>query len=138
MQVQQSSLNKKMEPKNMTTLHLRNSISRSPIRRGFLLIALVLMCLALSPNARAVTPAPDGGYDGDNTAEGNGALFSLTTGIGNTAIGFEALFSNTTGTSNTATGAFALQNNNADNNTANGFQALFSNTTGFNNMANGV
>src|ERR1700686_2136582 len=41
-----------MKTKNMTTLHLRNSISRSPLRRGFLLIALV--CLALSPTANNV------------------------------------------------------------------------------------
>ena len=30
--------------------------------------------------ARAVTPEPDGGYPGFNTAEGDNALFSLTTG----------------------------------------------------------
>ena len=35
---------------------------------------------ALSPTARAVTPAPDGGYPNNNTAEGDNALFSLTTG----------------------------------------------------------
>jgi hypothetical protein len=31
----------KMKTKNMTTLHLRKSISRSPVRRGFLSIALL-------------------------------------------------------------------------------------------------
>jgi hypothetical protein len=30
----------------------------------------VLVILALSPIAQAVTPAPDGGYPGGNTAEG--------------------------------------------------------------------
>ncbi|PYV72025.1 MAG: hypothetical protein DMG96_27415, partial [Acidobacteria bacterium] len=75
-----------------TTLPLRNLINRSPLR-AFLLIPFVLVCFALSPTARAVDPAPDGGYPGDNTAEGEDALFSLTTGFGNTATGFDALFS---------------------------------------------
>ena len=34
------------------------------------LTAVVMACFALSPPARAVTPAPDGGYPGENTAEG--------------------------------------------------------------------
>ena len=40
----------------------------APLQRGFLLIPLVLACFALLPVALAVTPAPDGGYDNDNTA----------------------------------------------------------------------
>src|SRR5438876_2881532 len=99
--VRQSSLNKKMKTKTTTILHSRKSINRSHLRRGYLLIPLVLACFALSPTAQAVNPAPDGGYSGDNTAEGTNALFSLTTGTGNTANGFEALFSNTTGLANT-------------------------------------
>src|SRR5437762_5932781 len=98
-----------MKTKHMTTLHLRNSISRSPLRlglprvqpiwiiRGFLLIPLVFTCLAVLPGAQAVSPAPDGGYANNNTAEGTNALFSLTTGIDNTAMGFDALYSNTNG-----------------------------------------
>jgi hypothetical protein len=35
--------------------------------------------------ALAVSPAPDGGYAGNNTAEGTSALFSLTSGADNTA-----------------------------------------------------
>ena len=35
------------------------------------LIAFGLACFGLSPAARAVTPAPDGGYPGENTAEGD-------------------------------------------------------------------
>jgi hypothetical protein len=53
---------------------------------------------------RAVSPPPDGGYLNNNTAEGEEALFELTTGDNNTAIGFEALFNVTTGTLNTAIG----------------------------------
>ena len=66
----------------MTTLHLRKSIDRSPLRLRFLLIPLVLglAWFAFSPKARAVTPAPDGGYPGNNTAEGDFALNSLTSG----------------------------------------------------------
>ena len=41
------------------------------------LIPLVLACFALSPRAQAVTPAPDGGYPGFNTAEGFNALLAL-------------------------------------------------------------
>ena len=41
---------------------------------------LASACLALLPVAHAVTPAPDGGYPGNNTAEGTDALFTLTTG----------------------------------------------------------
>jgi hypothetical protein len=46
---------------------------------------LALGFLALCPLAQAVTPAPDGGYPGFNTAEGQNALFSRTTGVWNTA-----------------------------------------------------
>src|SRR5436309_2254523 len=125
----------------MTTPSINNSISRLPLRRGlprkrqlprtetmwiirgFLLIPLALACawFALSPTARAVDPPPDGGYANFNTAEGDLALFSLTTGSANTAIGRDAFGSNTTG----------------NNNTAIGFEALGGNTTGNNNTANG-
>ncbi len=130
----------KMKTKNMTTPDLRKLISRSPLRLAFLLIplALVLACFALSPAARAVLPAPDGGYPNGNTAEGEDALFSLTTGTYNTAIGFNALFNNATGSFNTAIGYLALFNSTADYNTAVGFQALLGNTSGSANTATGV
>jgi hypothetical protein len=105
--------------------------------RGFLLITLFLTSFALSPTARAVTPAPDGGYPNQNTAEGDDALFSLTTGLDNTAIGFNALYSLTTGSEATATGSLALFNDTSGFNTAYGFKALYSNTTGFANTATG-
>ena len=95
---------------------------------------VVLACFTLipAPNAFAVDPPPDGGYPNGNTAEGENALFSLTTGVQNTAIGFQALFNNTTGRFNTAIGADALYHNTiGDENTAVGFRALYSNTPGY-------
>ncbi len=105
----------------------------------FIVFAFALGCFAFSLTAQAVSPAPDGSYPGRNTAEGDSALFSLTTGLDNTAIGSGALFDNTEGDLNTATGASALAaNTTGGNNTATGVQALFSNTTGGKNTATGV
>jgi hypothetical protein len=121
-----------------TTVSIRNSISRSPLRRGFLLIPFALAWFALSPTAQAVDPPPDGGYPNFNTAEGEDALFSLTTGYNNTAIGFQTLYFNTTGFFNTAIGFNALHSNTTGfANTATGYLALFSSTIGSYNTANG-
>src|SRR4029434_4438792 len=60
---------KKIKTKTMTTLHLRQSIGRSPLRLGFLLIPLTLGCFALSPLARAVDPVRDGGPPKFRTAQ---------------------------------------------------------------------
>ncbi len=139
----QSNLNKNeiknMKSKCMTTLHIGTSISRWPLRCGLPVITLVLACFALSPapKALAVSPPPDGGYPGNNTAEGQDAVFSLTSGNNNTAAGYKALYSNTTGHDNTANGAAALQSNTSNANTANGAGALTKNTTGDSNTADG-
>jgi len=71
-------------------------------------VVLALGCLALLPRVQAVSPAPDGGYPGFNTAEGQKALFGLTTGVANTAVGWFSLFSNTDGSYNTGVGAGTL------------------------------
>jgi hypothetical protein len=120
-----------------TTLPSKDSINRSSCPLALLLVPLALTSFALSPIAQAVTPAPDGGYPHQNTAEGEDALFSLTTGVSNTAIGFEALFSNTIGSYNTANGIAALYNNTVSDNTAAGAYALYSDTTGDDNTATG-
>jgi hypothetical protein len=74
-----------------------------------------------------------------NTAVGDSALFSNTTGTNNTAEGTSALYSNTTGHDNVATGYLALTNNvDGYSNMANGQQALYSNTSGYQNTANGI
>jgi hypothetical protein len=102
-----------------------------------LITTLTFICLGLLPKAQAVNPPPDGGYVGGNTAEGQNALFSLTTGLYNTAIGYFALDAVTTGSFNTALGAGALFANTGGDNTATGAGALLSNTIGDSNTANG-
>jgi hypothetical protein len=101
-------------------------------------IMLLLGCFALLHRARAVGPAPDGGYPGGNTAEGQNALLSFTSGGYNMAIGWLSLRSETTGNFNTAIGAGTLLANTVDENTAIGAGALLSNTTGHDNTANGA
>ena len=121
----------------MTTLHLRNSISQLPLRRGVpvFLLALALALFALP----RITKAADGGLANGNTAEGDFALQNLTTGGRNTALGFDALYFNTTGKYNTATGANTLvSNTEGSENTATGEGALESNTSGINNTATGT
>src|SRR5438309_1298992 len=121
-----------------STLQFPNSIGWWPSRRDFPVVLLALGLFAFSPAVRAVDPPPDGGYPNQNTAEGDNALFSLTTGALNTATGFQALLNNTAGNSNTATGSYALwRNTTGVGNTATGEEALRFNTTGFSNTANG-
>jgi len=104
----------------------------------FIAIGLLLACLELSPEAQAVVPPPDGGYPGSNTAEGQNALLSRTTGTFNTAIGFFSLRALTTASFCTGLGAGTLLANTAGENTATGAGALLSNTTGFGNTADGA
>ena len=104
---------------------IKKSIVGLFLRPYFILTAIALEFLALSPGMRAVTPPPDGGYPGNNTAEGSNALFGLTSGTFNTAIGMSSLQSDTIGSFNTANGAFALVSNTASENTATGAGALY-------------
>src|SRR5262249_52738867 len=104
----------------------------------FIHVLVGIGCLQLLPHAQAVTPPPDGGYPNDTTAEGDNALKSLTTGVGNTAVGTFSLFSVSTGNFNTAVGAGSLDLNLGDSNTATGAAALLFNTTGINNTAVGT
>ena len=133
-----------------------NSVSRLHLRRGLLLVPLVLACFAMTP-AQAVTPPPVGGYPGFNTAIGDFALLNNdnTQGLFNTALGFNALRNNTTGDHNTAFGLNTLlfnttgtgnmgigggclrENTTGGNNTSIGFQAMSANTTGGENVAIG-
>jgi hypothetical protein len=132
---------------------IKTSIQRLLLSSGFIVFALGYF--AVSPTAQGVVPAPDGGYPGGNTAEGQSALLNLTTGTYNTALGLFSLLSDGAGNFNTGVGAGTLLSNRAnqntatgagallgnttgDFNTADGAFALFNNTTGFNNTANGA
>ena len=106
--------------------------------KTFALTLLTAACFAVLPKVYALSPPPDGGYPGGNTAEGQNALLSLSTGKYNTAVGLLALESNTEGNFNTANGAGTLLFNTADENTATGAGALLANTTGGPNTATGA
>jgi hypothetical protein len=109
------------------------------------LVPLLLACFAFPQSVQAVVPPPDGGYPEFNTAEGQNALLSRTTGVANTAVGWYSLFSNTDGSYNTGVGAGTLLFDVGDQTTGDGTQntaigaaALLFNTTGFSNTATGV
>src|SRR5262245_36728387 len=102
---------------------------------AFALVALAFLVLMPQAQALLPPPAPDGGYPDFNTAEGENALFNVTSpqGGSDTAIGYQALFNNTTGSGNTAVGESALNSNTtAHDNTAVGTEALAHNTESFN------
>jgi hypothetical protein len=74
----------------------------------------------------------------NNTGVGQSALYSNTTGYSNTAVGVSALYANTTGYSNVAYGVNALSVNTIGvQNTANGYASLYLNISGNNNTAHG-
>ena len=124
-------------------------ITKSTMHSGAIprcgIIALLLVCFGFLPKGQAVNPPPDGGYPGGNTAEGQNALSTLTSGTFNTALGFLSLTTDAAGQFNTAVGAGALFANIGDptsgagvENTATGAGALLNNTTGSANTANGA
>jgi trimeric autotransporter adhesin len=109
-------------------------------RIPLLLVMSSLVSFGFLPTGHAVSPPPDGGYPGQNTAEGQNALLNLNVnnGTNNTAVGWWALKTNVQGDFNTAIGSGALATNTADGNTAIGGAALFSNTMGDYNTAAGL
>jgi len=102
----------------------------------FLVALLIVFGFLLA--AQAVSPPPDGGYPGQNTAEGQSALLHLSGGTYNTAVGWLSLRNDTAGSFNTGVGAGTLPANTADENTATGAGALLSNNSGAFNTANGA
>lgn len=85
-----------------------------------------------------ITVGRGGGAVSNNTAVGNIALTSNTTGSRNTAVGYFSAIYNTTGASNTAVGISSLYTNTTgSSNTAIGDAALTANSTGSNNIAIG-
>ena len=132
-----------MHQVTINTPFMRTSIQKTIQMKTIIrpiLIIFTLLSLGLVPITQAVSPAPDGGYPGQNTAEGDNALFNLspTDGGFNTAIGWLSLFANATGSFNTGVGAGTLWANTSHNNTAVGAGALVLNTTGDGNTANGA
>jgi len=105
----------------------------------YLILIPIVISLCL-PTLRAVSPPPDGGYPGLNTAEGQNALLSLdtSTGFANTAVGSLSLQSSVDSSFNTSVGAGTLSLNTGNENTAVGAAALLLNTTGDANTALGV
>ena len=115
------------------------TLTKIPIPSFLIALILALACIiGLAPKAQAVVPPPDGGYPGNNTAEGQNALLSLTSGVNNTAVGWFSLKSNRNGQLNTAVGAGTLYSAHASRNTAIGGAALFSDTDGSRNTAVGT
>jgi hypothetical protein len=115
-----------------------NRLIQRKIPTSLLISVLLLAYFGLTPSTPAVVPAPDGGYPGGNTAEGQAALLSRTTGGFNTAVGYLSLRSNTDASFNTAVGAGTLLANTTSENTAVGAGALLSTSTGSLNTANGA
>jgi Chaperone of endosialidase len=138
-----------MLPASFVTVHITLSLrlgeqkTQNPARTMktnalSLLVISMFISFASLPPVQGVSPAPDGGYPGGNTAEGQAALLSLTSGTYNTAIGIYSLLSLTDGDFCTGVGAGTLLANTGDNNTATGAGALLSNTEGSFNTANGA
>ena len=128
-------MNQPIRP-NANSVSDKNLVRTLPSAARNFLIGLALISSGISAIAKA---PPDGDQGNGNTAEGTGALSSLTTGANNTADGFQALVANSTGDSNTATGSNALvSNTTASANTADGTLALFRNTIGAANTAVGT
>ena len=98
-----------------------------------------LVCFGLCQQVQSATDTPDpGSLPTSNTADGQGALGSLTTGLYNSAFGFLSVLSLSDANFDTGVGAGALLVDNGGENTAVGAGALFSNTTGSDNTAVGA
>jgi len=116
-----------------------NYIQRSLGRPALLLVSLLIGFFALCQEVQSATDTPDPGAKPlSNTADGQGALLSITTGLYNSAFGFDSLLSITDGNFCTGVGAGTLLVNTGDQNTAVGAGALLSNADGENNSAVGA
>ena len=114
------------------------AFSRVVVNICFLVLLAFVASITFPLEADAVTPAPDGGYPGGNTAEGTQALQVLTIGTFNTAIGQQALFGTTTGSYNTGEGFLALLRRTTGRfHTATGANALYFETTAIRDVVYG-
>ena len=118
--------------------NVRNSKNYPAAPHGLFLIALIAG-FGLFSGAKAVEPAAtDTALAGGNTADGQNALLSLTTGTFNSAFGFDSLLLLSDASFATALGAGALLVDNGGTNTAVGAGALLSNTLAVDNNAIGA
>src|SRR5438552_19029624 len=107
------------------------------IRKMIFTTALsAFVCFGLCQQVQSATDTPDpGAKPVSNTADGQGALGSLTTGLYNSAFGFLSVLSLSDANFDTGIGAGALLLDNGGENTAGGAGGLFSNTTASDNTA---
>src|SRR5215472_16690059 len=91
------------KPMNIMQISIKRKITTA-----LSLVIFALGIFALPQRIQALSPPPDGGYAGGNTAEGQSALLSLTTGTSNTAVGIYSLLSLNTGILCTGVGAGTL------------------------------
>src|SRR5579884_870037 len=110
--------------------------------RNIIILSCALLCCALLPKAQT---APESALPGFNTADGDHALFNVTTGVGNAAFGWYSLFANSDGAFNTGVGAGTLALNVGNQSTGEGTQntavgavALLLNSRGHGNTAVGA
>jgi hypothetical protein len=110
------------------------------IRKIIIMTALpALLCLGLCRQVQSATDAPsDDAVPLSNTADGDLAMASITTGLYNSAFGFYSVLSLTDQSFDTGVGAGALLLDTTGTNTAFGAGALLSNTSGFGNNAFGA
>ena len=98
-----------------------------------------LVCFGLCQQVQSATDTPDPGpLTTSNTADGQGALGSLTTGLYNSAFGFLSVLSLSDANFDTGVGAGALLLDNGGTNTAVGAGALLNNGGGAFNDAVGA
>src|SRR5438128_866525 len=83
----QKTVNQK--PRVTTRKMKKHSEENAMKPMSILIVAAVFAVfgLASAPSSLGVVPAPDGGYPGGNTAEGENALLGLTSGLYNTGTG---------------------------------------------------
>src|SRR5579884_1591628 len=122
-----------------TTMERKNIIMKT---RNIIPLSCALLFLALLP---MVQGASETALPGFNTADGDHALFSNTSGIGNSAFGWYSLFANSDGAFNTGVGAGTLALNVGNQSTGEGTQntavgavALLLNSKGQGNTAVGA
>ncbi len=105
----------------------------------FTAVLSTLVCFGLCQQVQSATDTPDpGSVPLSNTADGQLALASITSGIYNSAFGFYAALSLSDANFDTAVGAGALLLDNGGTNTAVGAGALLSNADGADNNAVGA